>query len=309
MVNHAQTAKEAVYGMLHEYGERNKDGILDYLTDDVIWIGTGGVHEERFSAQEVADLLDEDIRLSPSPYDMEYSSYHEVPLGPDAATYYIKIRFSQRDNPVLLIDTRCTFVSKRVGDVFKICSWHGSVACSAQTEEEYFPFTFIDNIMEKATLDPLTHVMNRVSFEEAINTYLEKDSSSCAFVLVDLDNFKYVNDHFGHQAGDEVLTFVSGILKESVRQTDLVGRLGGDEFVAFLPNLTDEAVISERLNTFLRNIDRPLSFNGESYSPSASVGVCVRPHGQPMDYAQCYKAADEAMYQAKQSGKGAWKKR
>lgn len=308
MKNQSKTAKEAVYGLIYEYDERDIEGILDYLTDDIIWVGTAS-HEELWGKEAVRKLLELDIAASPSAYDSVISDYTENQLTPDCSVVFFRLSGSQRDNPICTLNTRCTHLCIRQGDVFKIASWHCSVGTTLQDEDEYFPISFAENIIKKATKDALTNIMNRASFEEKVTAYLKEEKKGFAFILLDLDNFKFVNDHYGHQAGDKILVFVADAMKKSFGQHDLAARLGGDEFVVFVPELGEHDQIDEKIKTFFENLSETLYFNGEAYVPSASVGVyCCAENNGIDDYTQCYKNADAAMYHTKKSGKNSWSK-
>ena len=156
-----------------------------------------------------------------------------------------------------------------------------------------------------ARKDPLTGVHNRVSIEERIEQAVLRSArrgTTVAVGLVDLDGFKAVNDQLGHAAGDEVLRIVARRLRGALRGHDLVGRLGGDEFVVVLEELesTEEAMqVAHRLHAALTS-----AFESSRRTPpvSASLGVACfpRPVSRPEDL---LRAADEAMYSAKRSGR------
>lgn len=300
------SGEAAVRQLLHEYGERNRNGILELLTDDVIWIGTAA-HEQIFGKHAVARLLDDDLRTDATPYDVELTDVKEIALGPAVAALFVQTRASLRGRTDFALECRNTYTCCDKGDGFRICSWHCSTATALQNEDEYFPISFAENIMKKATLDPVTRIMNRASFEESVQLYLKERRGNYALALIDLDDFKGVNDRYGHHCGDKVLAFVAQRLKRAFAETDLVARLGGDELVAFVPSLTGEEELRAKIEAFFSGISRALTLDSQVYMPSASVGVCICREKRGMSYEQCYKAADAAMYQAKHSGKNAWR--
>ena len=279
------SGEAAVRQLLHEYGERNRDGILELLTDDVIWIGTAA-HEQIFGKHAVARLLDDDLRTDATPYDVELTDVKEIALGPAVATLFVQTRASLRGRTDFALECRNTYTCCDKGDGFRICSWH----CSTAT-----------------ALDPVTQIMNRASFEESVQLYLKERRGNYALALIDLDDFKGVNDRYGHHCGDKVLAFVAQRLKRAFAETDLVARLGGDELVAFVPSLTGEEELRAKIEAFFSGISRALTLDSQVYMPSASVGVCICREKRGMSYEQCYKTADAAMYQAKHSGKNAWR--
>ncbi len=159
-------------------------------------------------------------------------------------------------------------------------------------------------LQSKAETDLLTDLLNKIATEKQIKEYLEnegKDKCAIMFVL-DIDNFKKINDTMGHAFGDEVLSTLGRRIKSEFRINDIVGRTGGDEFVVFLKDMKDEGIIrkeADRVASFFRD------FNvGEyvKYSATASIGAAVYPV-DATDYDGLYKAADQALYKAKRRGK------
>jgi diguanylate cyclase (GGDEF)-like protein len=151
----------------------------------------------------------------------------------------------------------------------------------------------------------LTGLANRRSCEETLNAELaraERFASPLAIVVADLDDFKDVNDHFGHQAGDVVLRELSAVLRESVRDIDLTGRWGGEEFGLVLPGTAAEgaAAVAERVRRTLEE-RLMLSVDGEPIAVTASFGVAAYPRNG--DHSSLVAAADEALYWAKRDGR------
>ena len=108
--------------------------------------------------------------------------------------------------------------------------------------------------------------------------YLHKSNNQMsAFIIIDLDNFKKINDSLGHLQGDEVLKQVANILKENFRKTDIIARLGGDEFIVFMKNIVqkENAIIS--LNNLLKKLRLPYQWHEETILITGSIGVAVAP--------------------------------
>lgn len=147
--------------------------------------------------------------------------------------------------------------------------------------------------------DPLTGLLNRTGYETLVQSLKQQScEANAAFglIYVDLDDFKQINDLYGHSTGDKVLVEVANQLKDIVRQKDLVARLGGDEFVVIiLSSPTATKTVYERVATLCSG------FNLECISAklTASVGVTVYPSDGP----DILNNADQAMYEAKKSGK------
>lgn len=160
---------------------------------------------------------------------------------------------------------------------------------------------------ELAISDGLTSLANRRKFDESLDMECrraQRDGSSTCLLLLDLDNFKSLNDTCGHPAGDEVLRTVAAVLGSfAQRAGDLAARIGGEEFALLLPNtdLEQAEAIAEKLRAAVALLEPPVNYPGLL---SISVGVCStdhsRLHGSPV---QLLSLADEALYAAKRGGK------
>ena len=160
-------------------------------------------------------------------------------------------------------------------------------------------------VKAQAVTDELTGLANRRRFMEVLTLELkraERFQSPLGLVLADLDNFKLVNDRFGHHTGDEVLRALSNVFRAGLRDVDLAARLGGEEFAVLLPE-TDEvgaAGVAERLRAGLA----ALELEGPAGAPlgvTASFGVAVFPEARSSD--ELLTQADAALYRAKAAGK------
>ena len=156
--------------------------------------------------------------------------------------------------------------------------------------------------------DPLTNLYNRRRFSEELEQILswaERYQHPGALLFFDLDRFKFVNDTSGHQAGDAMLKMVADMLSRTVRTADIAARLGGDEFAVILPEITPGAAIEVAKKILARLDETQLSLNGRTHSISASIGIAIFPeHGNNVH--DLLAAADLAMYQAKETGRGTW---
>lgn len=156
--------------------------------------------------------------------------------------------------------------------------------------------------------DPLTDLFNRRRFQEELEQMLNlaaRYNYSGALLFFDLDQFKYINDTSGHQAGDALLKMVARMLLSSIRSVDILGRLGGDEFAVILPQTTAEGAIEVAKNALASLSQGKLTINGRTHKALASIGIALFPeHGNNVH--DLLAAADLAMYQAKEAGRGGW---
>lgn len=156
---------------------------------------------------------------------------------------------------------------------------------------------------EKADTDQLTGLCNKIATERRIREYMAENPDSLAMMfLLDIDNFKKINDTMGHAFGDEVLRTLGKHIGANFRVTDIIGRTGGDEFTIFLKSLKDDSnTLSEakKLEEFFQDFEA-----GEyvKYSATASIGAAIFP-ADGKDFETLYKAADQALYKAKERGK------
>lgn len=151
-----------------------------------------------------------------------------------------------------------------------------------------------------AQRDSITGLYNRLSFELLVTEELGRENGrNCAFIMMDIDDFKSINDCYGHAYGDQVLVSLAETMKLSFREEDLLCRMGGDEFAVFIPKTREEDQILSRIQDLLDRMNADM----EPERPyTCSIGVSVGPD-QGVTFEQLYKAADAALYQAKKSGK------
>lgn len=162
-----------------------------------------------------------------------------------------------------------------------------------------------ERVRHLAHHDSLTNLPNRFSLHERLAQALgfaQRNRKALALMLIDLDNFKTINDTLGHQAGDRLLVQVAERLTQSVRSSDIVARLGGDEFVVVLPDIetpTDAAHVAEKI---LKTVSHPYRVDGQELRTAPSIGICIYPDDADSSD-DLMKKADVAMYHAKAQGR------
>jgi diguanylate cyclase (GGDEF)-like protein/PAS domain S-box-containing protein len=161
-----------------------------------------------------------------------------------------------------------------------------------------------ERLQHEADHDSLTGLPNRLHLHRRLERELrERRSGQIAMLYLDLDGFKAVNDKQGHGAGDELLIQVADRIAAAVRSTDVVARLGGDEFAVLCPGVPDVATAMRIGRSILASLSREFDLSRTNARVGASIGVAVAVEGDTGP--ELLHAADEAMYAAKRSGKGA----
>ncbi len=175
---------------------------------------------------------------------------------------------------------------------------------------------FVENVQEivektealkkTAEIDLLTGLYNKVTTELFIeNTILKYPKVFSALFIIDFDNFKTLNDTFGHTVGDKALKEISKEIRALFRRSDIVGRVGGDEFFAFLLNYGTMELLHAKAKYLCTKLKKTYSKKGQSVQITFSVGIALFPeHGE--DCTDLYKAADKALYEVKEAGKSGY---
>ena len=230
--------------------------------------------------------------------DSRYVAYHHmknngwaVLLGVDDTYFAEQIsRYSGTIRHLVLSLAGCMVVFMGVVIFFQVTYNHYGMRKSA-------------GLQHLAETDQLTGLYNKVTTERKIKEYFAEnpDSQSLLFVL-DIDNFKKINDTMGHAFGDEVLREIGQGLKQQFRASDIIGRAGGDEFVILLKHITEDRYVireARKLENFFKGLQVG---KYTKYSVTSSIGCAVfTKDGE--DFETLYKMADEALYKAKQRGK------
>ena len=186
------------------------------------------------------------------------------------------------------VQSRITPILDRDGEVLEFSAVYHDITNEKLLEELYIT-------------DPLTKLYNRAHFDEVVNFIVKhqrKTDTDFVLVITDIDHFKSINDTYGHQIGDEALVSVANTLKDSLREDDLIARWGGEEFVIMLKNVTlDEAkTIIEKVRASVEKN----KING-TINATASFGITKYILGE--DIKKTFKRVDDALYEAKKSGR------
>lgn len=176
-------------------------------------------------------------------------------------------------------------------------------------------FSYVEDIDEQkcaeialkydAEHDAMTGLLNKVVVEQKINAFLSSSTGNIgkhAFLIIDIDFFKHINDSFGHLFGDGVIQEIASGIGSVCRDSDIIGRIGGDEFCVFMQNISDSSDAAGKADSICRKLKHTYQREGKSCTISASVGIAIyKEHGR--SYRELYQHADRALYHAKKNGK------
>lgn len=162
----------------------------------------------------------------------------------------------------------------------------------------------VSDIRSKSYQDVLTGLWNRAYTENAVNEMISQEKKGALFML-DMDNFKAVNDNYGHIAGDETLKIFAGTLKKFAGEGDILCRIGGDEFMIFVKGVTEKSELSSRAADIISDFQKKFAALSFEIECSVSIGIAQTPE-DGLEFNKLYNSADKALYYVKQNGKNAY---
>jgi len=285
------------------------ENLFEKMAEDIIVIGTGK-HEYYVGLDSFMESIsNEEKERSQIDFMIDSFSCKEQKLNEFTSIVHGHIHLKGtgvNQNVIVDMDTRFSMVFSKNGDDWKLVHIHQSLPYREQMEGEYYPKTLMDQVNKFETLsktDLLTGLLNHQAFYNYVNA-LPVNSACGYFMLIDLDDFKQVNDTYGHMYGDKVLNKVGRVLSEMLQEDDYAGRIGGDEFALYFSKVSSDkeaALLAEKL---LENIQQARQKSGLKL-PSFSIGIAPKNPGEKSKKALI--KADEKMYEAKQSGKNRYK--
>lgn len=162
----------------------------------------------------------------------------------------------------------------------------------------------VSDIRSKSYQDVLTGLWNRAYTENAVNEMISQEKKGALFML-DMDNFKAVNDNYGHIAGDETLKIFAGTLKKFAGEGDVLCRIGGDEFMIFVKDVTEKSELGSRAAEIISGFQKKFAALSFEIECSVSIGIAQTPE-DGLEFNKLYNSADKALYYVKQNGKNAY---
>lgn len=167
-------------------------------------------------------------------------------------------------------------------------------------------FELENKLRALASTDYLTQLLNRREWMKQAESHINlasRNNSHFAVLMIDLDDFKTVNDSYGHLFGDKTLTLFGETINQLCRTSDIAARFGGEEFIILLPETTEEQALlfTKRLHSSIRSLS--LKHRNETIQITISIGVCINHPNQKLNLELLISRADKALYQAKYQGK------
>ena len=306
----------ATYLMKRTPGELHT--LFELVSSDIVLIGTGK-HEFYISLDSMKNLISDDLRDAPNVEFEVVDEWYAVQRVSQTVcvvygTFWAREKNQLKKRVIADLDTRFSIVCCKQGDAVVITHVHHSVPSIDQQSGEFYPKTITEKANEaieryaqlesRLQHDQLTGLYNRDYAETYIEHSLSEQTPSVLFVI-DIDNFKIVNDTFGHLRGDEVLKHFAALLIESFHKDDMIARIGGDEFVVLMKQAEPLAAIEQRAGQLIANFSDYLSASPKLCAVSCSIGIAFAPQDGRC-YRDLFGAADQALYQVKFSGKSAF---
>lgn len=274
------------------FRDRDITKIISMVDENMYFVGAGRDYTavNRGQFQRLMERENEEMMLIRSGY--EIVSYHEEKIGEESRRCLCKAE--RKEPPSCFIFTALVY-KKKEKDVISML--HISRVDDAVVEMA----GYIHDLIRESSRDFLTGVYNRKGGEERIGEVMQK-GVPFVFLMLDLDDFKKVNDIYGHGAGDSMLCYMGEKLKECFRKTDIIVRLGGDEFAVFAQPCLDISAVKEKVDQLVFSYTEEAKRRYPLSRTSVSVGGIYGK--EPESFRKIYHMADQILYAIKQNGKG-----
>ncbi len=278
--------------------------VLDAAVEGIVTINERGIVEsfnpaaEQMFHYEASEVIGRNVKmLMPEPYASEHDGYvgRYMSSGHARLIGNRELIAVRKDGSRFPIEISLTEI--RVGKKRNFTGFVRDITERKLAEE---------HVRHLAHFDGLTDIPNRMFFYDRLGQAINlarRDRHKVALLYLDLDRFKNVNDSLGHDAGDELLKKVAARIRGVLRESDTVARVGGDEFAVILPSVAESGDAAEVVKKIIASLSRPFDLAGfsEPVRIGSSVGIAIYP-SDGEDAGALVKAADSAMYNAKQVG-------
>jgi len=274
--------------------EWSPEAILVHRLGTVLYVNTAAL--KLFGATDAKDLVGKPTTalIHPDFLDAQVQRMHSI-HNQDAIVPMVESRFLKLDGTPIDVQVQGTAIV-----------YDGAPAIHVSIRDITESKAHRMQLEHLAHFDPLTALPNRVLMADRMRQGMAqalRRGQSVAVAYLDLDGFKAINDHHGHEAGDQLLIALAGRMKQALREGDTLARIGGDEFVAVLTDLDDVAASMPMLTRLLAAAAQSVQVGELSMQVSASLGVTFYPQTDDIDADQLLRQADQSMYQAKLAGK------
>lgn len=263
---------------------------------DIILANQEALRLSDYSLEEYAKFLDQDIlRVIPKEDVQKLNRKMEMAWRMDGALN-TTFRFLRRDGEERWLTMWANMVGRWMGNPVFLAMLN-DVTKQKRREKE---------LKEKAELDMLTGLYNRGTIEAKIRENLEQQrakGAAGAMFMIDVDNFKKINDTGGHGVGDRALSLIGKKIRTLFRKSDVYGRMGGDEFIVYMNEINSRESVLMKAEQISRELQIEISGSrGKSLPVTCSIGIVISPeHGETFE--ELFEKADSAVYQAKKEGK------
>lgn len=247
-----------------------------------------------YSNDEISEMNDKDIKSLIYEEDMPglQTNFIDLMRRHETQTLQQEFRIRCKGGKLIWIMVQGNLVPDYDGDDAYLCIF---IDITAQKERE-------SEARLRSHIDQLTGALNRNAFIEEMNESFQQGQGRHALVMLDIDDFKRINDELGHKAGDAALRQTAATLRGAMRSEDLIGRIGGDEFLIAMMNIPSEDVLRQRCSEICRRV-KSLRICGRQIS--ISLGVAAYP-ADAENFEDLYQCADTAMYETKRRGKNGY---
>lgn len=301
---------EAIWKAYYVSEDHDDMDFPSLLAPDCVIIGSGK-HEYYESRDEFLGELARELEENKEiPFKIKELWCRQRELDASNVMVYGEVHIwwmNSDDTTKIDMDFRFTLHYHLYGTEWKVSSIHHSLPNLEQGDGEYYPKTLVYQIeksrelisalTELAKKDGLTGLINYRTFQNAYDLWDMKDSW---IFIMDLDDFKQVNDTYGHMAGNDVLRGVADILRNEVHPQDIVCRMGGDEFIVLCGRMGDE----KNARDFMERIRQAMAAAAENEKIWTTISIGATKLIEGDAYEEALERADQAMYAAKRAGKG-----